>query len=176
MLLSGLNTLVRWCLSLVGMILVLFEEVLWIWFGSLLSQLSAFAPVAWLERKIRRLPPMLALPLFLLPWLIMLPVKLGALWLIAMGKVVKGVLLFVGGEAFGVAFLARLYDLCRPALHQWRWFVIVEGVLMRWTRWAHEILYGLPLVKATNARWQAWWSEIKRNWLLLHQRIRPPKL
>jgi hypothetical protein len=176
MILKSLNILLRWCLALVGMLLMLFEEVLWIWLGGLLRLLTHVPAIAWLERAIRRLPPILALPLFVLPWLIMLPVKLGALWLIATGKVIKGVLLFVGGEAFGVAFLARLYELCRPALHQWRWFVIVEGVLLRWTGWANGVWHQLPVVRSTERRWEVWWSEIKRMALLVRQHLKPPKL
>jgi len=158
------------------MILVLFEEVLWRGFGSFFRQVGRLAPVAWLENWIRRLPPILALPLFVLPWLVMLPVKLGALYLIAIGKITKGVLLFVGGEAFGVAFLARLYELCRPALHQWRWFVIVEAVLLRWTNWAHQLLRTLPLVRWMEEQWANGWSEIRRRMLLVKQRVKPPEL
>ncbi len=154
----GVNLIIRWFLALLGMVFVLFEEVLWALTGGLMRLLARFAPVAWLEDRIRRLPPILALPLFVLPWLIMLPVKLGALWLIAKGKIIHGTLLFIGGEAFGVAFLARLYELCRPALHRWPWFVAVERVLLRWTQWAHDILYRLPFMRAGKA-----WSE--RQWL-----------
>jgi hypothetical protein len=139
------------------MILVLFEEVLWALTGGLMRFFGRLAPVALIEDRIRRLPPILALPLFVLPWLIMLPVKLGALWLIAMGKVIHGALLFLGGEAFGVAFLARLYELCRPALHRWPWFVAAERVLLRWTQWAHDILYRLPFARTGLA-----WSD--RSW------------
>jgi hypothetical protein len=143
------------------MILVLFEEVLWALTGPLMRFFGRFAPVAWIEDRIRRLPPILALPLFVLPWLIMLPVKLGALWLIAMGKVIHGALLFIGGEAFGVAFLARLYELCRPALHRWPWFVAAERVLLRWTQWAHDILYRLPFVRTGRAWGECRWHEMK---------------
>jgi hypothetical protein len=176
MLVRGLDLLLRWCLALLGMLVMLFEEVLWVGLGGALRQLGRVAPIAVVEDWIRRLPPIVALPLFVLPWLIMLPVKLGALWLIAMGKVTKGVLLFVGGEAFGVAFLARLYELCRPALHQWRWFVVVEGLLLRWTKWAHGVFRALPFVRFAEERWQEGWSEIKRRLLLWRQNVKPPKL
>jgi hypothetical protein len=157
MILRVTNFIIRWFLALIGMILVLFEEVLWGLTGGLMRLLGRFAPIARLEGHIRRLPPVLALPLFILPWAIMLPVKLGALWLIAMGKIIKGTLLFVGGEAFGVAFLARLYELCRPALHRWPWFVIIERILLRWTQWAHDILYRLPFVRA----FRTWMDETR---------------
>lgn len=176
MLLRGLNILMRWCFAVLGMIVVLFEEVLWLGFGSLFRQIGHWGPVTWLEDCIRRLSPIWALPLFVLPWLIMLPVKLGALWLIATGKILKGSLLFIGGEAFGVAFLARLYELCRPALHQWRWFVIVESILLRWTQWAHRILRSLPPVRFAEEGCEAGWREVRRRLLLLRQRIKPPEL
>jgi hypothetical protein len=176
MITRSVNILLRWCLALAGMLVVLFEEVLWAWLGGLMGQIGRLPPVAWLENRIRQLPPILALPLFVLPWLIMLPVKLAALWLIAIGKVANGIMLFVGGEAFGVAFLARLYELCRPALHTWPWFVIVERVLLRWSRWAHGILADLPLVRSNRARCEQWWREIKRQLVALRQRATPPKL
>jgi len=162
MILRGLNLIVRWFLALLGMVFVLFEELLWALTGGLMRFLGRFPPIAWFEDRIRRLPPILALVLFFLPWLIMLPVKLGALWLIAMGKVIHGTILFIGGEAFGVAFLARLYELCRPALHRWPWFVIVERILLRWTQWAHDILYRLPFVRAARAWGDRRWHETKQ--------------
>jgi hypothetical protein len=176
MLLRGINSLVRWFLALLGMMYVLFEEVLWRGFGRLFGALAELSWVAWIENRIRRLPPILALPLFVLPWLIMLPVKLGALWLIAIGKITKGVLLFVGGEAFGVAFLARLYELCRPALHQWRWFVIVERILLRWTQWAHRVFRNLPPVRWAEQQCANGWGECRRRLLLLRQRVKPPEM
>ena len=164
MLVRGFHLIIRWFLALLGMILVLFEEVLWALTGGIMRSFARFAPIAWLEDHIRRLPPILALPLFVLPWLIMLPVKLGALWLIAMGKVIHGTLLFIGGEAFGVAFLARLYELCRPSLHRWPWFVAIERVLLRWTQWAHDILYRLPFMRAGHAWGDRRWREMK-SWM-----------
>jgi len=164
MFLGAIRLIIRWFLALLGMVLVLFEEVLWALTGGMMRFFARFGPIAWLEDHVRRLPPILALPLFVLPWMIMLPVKLGALWLIAMGNVIKGTLLFIGGEAFGVAFLARLYELCRPALHRWRWFVIVERILLRWTQWAHDILYRLPFVRAARH-----WAD--RKWGAAKQRM-----
>ena len=169
MILRGINLIIRWFLALLGMALVLFEEVLWGMAGGFMRLFSRFAPIARIEDRIRRLPPILALPLFVLPWLIMLPVKLGALWWIAQGRILSGTAMFIFGEAFGVAFLARLYELCRPALHRWPWFVAVERVLLRWTQWAHDILYRLPFVRAGRSwggrRWDSFrlWASSARD-------------
>jgi hypothetical protein len=158
------------------MIFILFEELLWLGCGRLLRGVSKVAPIGAIENWIRRLPAVLALPLFVLPWLIMLPVKLGALWLIAIGKVTKGVLLFTFGEAFGVLFLARLYELCRPALHQWRWFVIVEGWLLGASQWAHRLLRSLAPVRWVEDSSVSLWTEFRRRMIVLRSRVKPPKL
>lgn len=176
MILRGLNIVFRFVFELFGMMFMLFEEILWVGFGGLWRQIGRLAPIALAEDWVRRLPPILALPLFVLPWLIMLPVKLLALWLIAIGKVGKGVALFIGGEAFGVAFLARLYELCRPALRQWRWFVIVERIILRWTHWSHRVFNNLPLVRSAHGKWVEFSSEIERRFLVFRQKIKPPKL
>jgi len=176
MIMQSVKFLLRWCLALVGMIVVLFEEVLWGWMGNLMRQLGRLPPIALLESWIRRLPPILALPLFIMPWLIMLPVKLAAVWLIATGKLIKGTALLIGGEAFGIAFLARLYELCRPALHRWPWFVIVERLFLRWSHWAHEIWADLPPVRAAKARFDEWTQDMKQRARAVRQGEKPPKL
>ncbi len=175
MILRGINLIIRWFLALLGMILVLFEEVLWGMAGGFMRFFSRFAPIARIEDRIRRLPPILALPLFVLPWLIMLPVKLGALWWIARGKVLSGTLMFIFGEAFGVAFLARLYDLCRPALHRWPWFVTVERLLLRCTQWAHDILYRLPFVRGARAWGERHWTGFRARMNDARDRARQAK-
>ncbi len=129
------------------MLAILFEELLWTWLGRLMAGLARWSPVARLEAAIHRLPPYAAMVLFILPWALVLPIKLAALWLIAVGRVTAGLLLFIGGEAFTVAFLARLYALCRPALHQLAWFVWAEGIVLGWSRWAHAWLDRIGLLR-----------------------------
>jgi len=50
------------------MVFVLFEEVLWGLTGGLMRFFGRFAPVAWIEDRIRRLPPIWALPGKNHPW------------------------------------------------------------------------------------------------------------
>jgi hypothetical protein len=176
MIIGSLKTLLRWVFALIGMVAMLFEEVLWSRLGDLMAWIGRFTPIAKVEEWISRLPPILALPFFLLPWLIMLPVKLGALWLIALGHFLKGALLFVFGEAFGVAFLARLYELCRPALHSWTWFVVAERILIRWTHWAHKVWAEIPAVKNTHAWWHRCWQETRRRFDDFLKKAREPRL
>lgn len=147
----SLHRLLRFPLVVLGACLVLSEEVMWAWLGRVMEAIGLWTPVARVEAAIRRLPPYAAMLLFLLPWAIILPVKLAALWIIALGKVTSGSLLFLLGELFGAAVLARLYALCRPALHTLAWFVVVESWVLRWSRWAHGLLDQLPLWREAKA-------------------------
>ncbi len=146
----------------VAVVVFLAEEVLWDWVTRLTAALGRWAPIARIEAALARLPPYLAILLFVLPWAIILPVKLTALWLLATGHAISGLLLFAGGELFGVGFLARIYVLCRPSLVTLSWFRRVEGWTLAASAWAHEHLDRLPLWRRTRdrirsaiARWRA---------------------
>lgn len=75
-----------------------------------------------LESAIRRLPPWGAMLVFLVPTLLLFPIKLAALWLIAQGQHVVGVLVIVAAKLVGTAIVARLFALTQPALLTLRWF------------------------------------------------------
>jgi hypothetical protein len=138
-------------LVLVGAIGFLLEEVLWSGFGRLMEKIGRWPPVTRLESAILRLPPYAALALFVVPLAIVWPIKVGALWLIAVGRVKCGLLVLVGGETIGAAITARLYALCRPALAHLLWFVRIETAVLRCSAWAHEHMARQP-----------WWQKMKR--------------
>ncbi|HXP95130.1 MAG TPA: hypothetical protein VN809_00360 [Telmatospirillum sp.] len=143
--LRRLKALISPPLVVVAVLVFLVEEVLWDGLAWTTAALGRWAPVARVEASIRRLPPYLAILLFVVPWMIILPVKLAALWLLATGHAVSGVLLFAGGEVFGVGFLARIYVLCRPALATLSWFLRVEGWMKAASAWAHDHLNRIAL-------------------------------
>ncbi len=124
----------------IGALLFLWEEVLWVWLGRAMGLFGNLPAVAHVETAIRGLPPYSALATFLVPLALTYPPKLVALWLIATGKVWTGALLLAFLELLAAALLARIYTLCRPALHSLKWFAWGEATLMKWSRWAHERL------------------------------------
>ena len=154
-----------WKLPLLALwlLLVLCEDLLWEPLGRLMAWCGRWAPIARVEAAIGRLPPYAAMLLFILPWAVILPVKLAALWLMASGRFDTGVLLFVAGEGFGMAFLARLYALCRPALHRLAWFVWVEGVVREWTAWAHGVFNRIPGWRRLKAAVRLWRERLHRR-------------
>lgn len=118
----------QWPLAL----LVLFEEWGWEPLQALLARIGQWPGLRWLEARIRALPPVAALALFLLPSLALLPVKLLALWLIGQGQTLAGALVIVAAKLLGTAVVARLFTLTQPALMQLAWFARLHA---RWTAW-----------------------------------------
>jgi hypothetical protein len=68
------------------------------------------------------------------------PPKFVALWLMATGKFWTGVILLAALEVLAAALLARVYTLCKPALHSLKWFATGEALVRRWSGWAHDRL------------------------------------
>ncbi len=125
---------------ILGALLFLWEEVLWVWLGRGMGQIGNLPAVAHIENMIRGLPPYHALATFLVPLALTYPPKIVALWLMATGKFWPGVLLLAALELLAAALLARVYTLCKPALHSLAWFAKGEAMLRQASRWAHERL------------------------------------
>jgi hypothetical protein len=101
-------------------LLLLLEEWCWDVGARLGAGLARWPLLAAVESRVRLLPPWAALCLFLLPGVLLLPVKLLALMAIAHGHAVSGVLTIVVAKLGGAAVVARLYALTLPTLKN-RW-------------------------------------------------------
>ena len=145
-------------------VVVLFEEWGWEPLAALFARLAHLPLWAWVERKIRQLPPWAALLLFAVPMLALLPVKLAALYLFAKGEAVLGLTLLLGAKLLGTALLARLFQLTQPALMRFGWFA---RWYPRWKSWKDALIERVrnsPPWRAGHrlkAEFKAWWSA---NW------------
>ena len=117
----------RWLLAL----LILFEEWGWEPLQRWLARVALWPGFRWLDAAIRRLPPYAALALLGAPALTLLPIKLLALWLIAQGHAISGLMVILAAKVVGTAVVAHLFGLTRPALMQLTWFA------HRYTQWTH---------------------------------------
>lgn len=106
----------------VAALLLLLEEWLWRLGSRFAAGLADWPLLAWVENRVRRLPPYPALLVFALPGLMLLPVKLLALLAIAHGHPAWGVATFVLAKLGGAVVVARLYVLTLPALLALVWF------------------------------------------------------
>jgi len=125
--------LFAWLLAL----LILFEEWGWEPLQRALAWLGRLPGLRWAEARIKTLPPYGALAIFLLPTLLLLPVKLLALWLIGQGQVMLGTLVIVVAKLAGTAIVARLFSLTKDTLLQLTWFA---RLYLGWTRWKDALL------------------------------------
>ncbi|KQQ33409.1 hypothetical protein ASF61_10020 [Duganella sp. Leaf126] len=108
-------------------LLLLLEDWLWDLGAALMRRLTAWPPLAHLEQWICRRGPYAALVLLLLPAALLFPVKLLALWALAHGHALLGLLVIVLAKVVGAAAVARLYLLTRPVLLTIVWFARLLG-------------------------------------------------
>lgn len=109
-----------------------------------MAWLMRWPPLASIERGIAHLSPYAALAVFTTPALLLLPVKLAALWLIGQGQAALGLAVIVGAKLIGTALVARLFHLTQPALLTLPWFAHLYA---RWLPWKH-----------------AWVARIRASW------------
>jgi hypothetical protein len=86
--------------------------------------------IAACEARVRALPPRWALCAFVLPGLLLFPVKLLALLAIAHGHAVSGIATIVAAKLGGAVVVARVYTLTLPTLLAVTWFARCHGWFM----------------------------------------------
>ena len=127
----------RWLVRVVLALLILFEEWGWEPLRRVFALIAKLPVIRQVEALLKRLPPRWAFIVLVLPSLLILPVKLLAVWLVAEGRVMLGVGLVIAAKLIGTALLAWLFQLIQPALMQLPWFARVHA---RWTAWKAELL------------------------------------
>lgn len=123
----------QWLLALV----IVFEEWGWEPLQRVLARMGSWPGFRWIESAVRSAPPWLALLLFCVPGLVLLPVKLLALWLMGQGHALAGLAVIVTAKLVGTAIVARLFSLTQPALMRLGWFARWHG---RWMQWKARLL------------------------------------
>jgi uncharacterized membrane protein len=113
-------------------LLILFEEWGWEPLKRAMARLMQLPGLRWVERAIVALPPWAALLVFLLPTLMLLPLKLAAFWLMAHAQKSAGVAVVVAAKLVGTALVARLVQLTQPALMTLGWFARFYNGWMLW--------------------------------------------
>ena len=147
-----LSTLFNFTVGPVLALVLIFEEWGWEPLARLMARLAKLPLWARMEAFIVRLPPYGALVVFFVPALMLLPVKLLALYWISRGHAVLGILVVLSAKLLGTAAVARLFALTQPALMQLAWFANGYG---RWKRWKDALIARVkhsPVWRASAAR------------------------
>jgi hypothetical protein len=149
-------------LALAAVVLVI-EEWGWRPLTAWAARLAKWPPIARLEARITAVQSRWALVLFLVPAVLLFPIKLLALWLIHKGSAVLGVSVIVAAKLLGTALVGRLFVLTEPQLMQIAWFARA----IHWWRATKA------RVKAALAE-SAWWRGVRtvlRRWRLRVKRL-----
>jgi hypothetical protein len=151
-------------------ILIAAEELLWqlAKIYAILGKLPVFRTI---EVWIQRLPPYGALAILGLPAVALAPVKLLAFYWLASGHAILGGSTIITAKIAGTAFVARLYQLTRPALLQLGWFSWSEFQVLRlraaaYALWANSAIGRLVIQQMRALReWLKLWRQRRKTWI-----------
>lgn len=155
-----LTSLFNATLAPVLALILIFEEWGWEPLARLMARLAHLPLWARIEAFITRLPPYGALIVFFVPALLLLPVKLLALYWISRGHALLGLAVVLVAKMLGTAAVARLFALTQPALMRLAWFARLYG---RWIPWKDALIARVknsPVWRATAASVRA-----ARQWI-----------
>ena len=156
--------IVRGLFGILAGLWILFEEWIWDRLTRAMQWLGRLPIVRGVEVRIARLGPKAAITLFLVPWLLLLPAKLLAFWLIGTGHAGAGLGVFVAAKLLGTAMLARLFTLTRSALltigwfcrlHDW--FTAIKQRLYAYLRSLRAVQWVKAMAARVRAGVRAWW-------------------
>ena len=132
---DGVRWIGRGALSVLNLILallVLFEEWGWQPLVKLVGRLRQFSPWARFERWVEALPPYPALIVLALPSLVILPVKLAAVYFLARGEFIAAAVVLGAAKVVGTAFIGRLFVLTKPAILRIGWAAALYNTIIPW--------------------------------------------
>jgi hypothetical protein len=123
---------------------VFFEQTLIKYLNVAMAAFARWPPIAKLETWLVRLPPYGALAAFVAPSILILPIKLAALWFAAMGRFGLALAAVIFGKMLATAILARLYRILRPTLMAIPWFARLDTWFFYWRDQAYAFVRSLP--------------------------------
>jgi hypothetical protein len=94
----------------------------------------------WLAGAIEKLPPAATLVVFLVPVLLLLPIKLLGFWMLAHGSWLGAMATLALAKVVSMGVTAFIFDVTRPKLLQLAWFRWIYERVMAGLAWAHRLV------------------------------------
>ncbi len=123
---------------------VFFEQTLIRVLNGITAALARWAPIAALEAWLRKQPPYIALAAFVMPSILILPIKVSAIYFAAHHMFMMAIAAVVIGKLLATAIVARLYVVLRPTLMTIGWFARLDTWFFFWRDRAYAFVRGLP--------------------------------
>ena len=135
---------------LIAAVIVLFEEWLWDDLQRIAAAIGRLPLFRRFEASIAGLPPYAALAIFGAPSLLLIPVKLVALYLISHGQPMLGLLTVIAAKIVGTAMVARIFVLTQPSLMRIGWFAWLYVRFKAFKTRIHEVIQSTGIYKAAH--------------------------
>ncbi|WP_051670682.1 hypothetical protein [Bryobacter aggregatus] len=170
----------RWILLAVLSVVIAYEEIQWR-LSAIFALLGELPFLRAIEAWVRGLPPYGALALFGIPTLILLPMKILAVYWLAEDKKMLALATLFAAKIIGTALVARIFQLTKKALLSIGWCRWVHDKVMALRDAAYEIWRRMPAVRWWRARWARRMREggvWQRRWAALRARVErqgPPR-
>ena len=151
---------------LIAAVIILFEEWLWDDLQRIAAAIGNLPLLRQFESLIIGLPPYASLALFGAPSLLLIPVKLAAVYFIAHGQPMLGLMTAIAAKIVGTALVARLFVLTQPNLLRIGWFAWLYTRFLAFKTRIHEAIKSTRVYQAAHRlhlRMRAELAEFFRN-------------
>lgn len=155
-------------------LIFLVEAWLWDHLQPVVARVVAWIPLreikAWIAEKIEHLSPPLTLIVFLIPAVLLFPLKVAGLWLLAHHYWFSAMAVVVFAKLMGVGVAAFIFDVTRPKLLQMAWFKWLYEFVLTIRAKAHDLVAPvMARIKVVMARLRV---KSSSRWIRMIQRIR----
>lgn len=152
-------------------VIILIEDWLWDDLARMAAAIGRLPVLHQIEVLITKLPPYAALVFFAVPSLLLVPVKLLALYFISHGHAIFGFLTVVGAKIAGTALVARVFTLTRPKLMRIAWFAWTYARFVAFKARVYEVIKSTAIYRAAHrqmvrlrAALKVWKAKRKSVW------------
>ncbi len=140
--------------------IMFFEEWLWDHLATFMGWVARARIFRWLEQRLAALPPYGAMAVFFIPGVMLMPVKIAALFLIAQGHPLSGLFVILAAKVVGTAIVARIFAVCRPSLLTVGWFRRLYEWIVRLKTRLYAAIKSMPAWAAVVR-----WKNAIKSWL-----------
>jgi hypothetical protein len=132
-------------------IIVIFEEWLWDILTAIGQWLSQLLHLEKIDTWLLNATPNSALLAFFIPLIIVIPFNILAVFLLAHGAIIEGVLLEIAVKLTGTLLIARVFRLTKNALLTFAWFAWLYNSIIHLLQWAHELIHSTSIYRLSIA-------------------------